>query len=113
MKFEFTFLDIAILFFLTLGPLKAIPPCARLTRGAGHGGGPISWSCQKRADRSPACRTRPTSTPRPVRPRVTAKRWQVSWLAGLCAPSPSRRSRPPVVDWRRARRSQLRGQPRH
>ena len=34
MKFEFTFLDIAILFFLTLGPLKAIPPFARLTRGA-------------------------------------------------------------------------------
>jgi multiple antibiotic resistance protein len=33
-KFEFTFLDIAILFFLTLGPLKAIPPFARLTRGA-------------------------------------------------------------------------------
>src|SRR5271167_2896389 len=32
--FEFTFLDIAILFFLTLGPLKAIPPFARLTRGA-------------------------------------------------------------------------------
>jgi multiple antibiotic resistance protein len=32
-KFEFTFLDIAILFFLTLGPLKAIPPFARLTRG--------------------------------------------------------------------------------
>ena len=34
MEFEFTFLDIAILFFLTLGPLKAIPPFARLTRGA-------------------------------------------------------------------------------
>lgn len=34
MKFELTFLDIAILFFLTLGPLKAIPPFARLTRGA-------------------------------------------------------------------------------
>ncbi len=34
MKFEFTFLDIAILFFLTLGPLKAIPPFARLTHGA-------------------------------------------------------------------------------
>ena len=33
MKFEFTFVDIAILFFLTLGPLKAIPPFARLTRG--------------------------------------------------------------------------------
>jgi multiple antibiotic resistance protein len=34
MKFELTFLDIAILFFLTLGPLEAIPPFARLTRGA-------------------------------------------------------------------------------
>ena len=33
MDFEFTFLDIAILFFLTLGPLKAIPPFARLTHG--------------------------------------------------------------------------------
>jgi multiple antibiotic resistance protein len=32
-KYELTFLDIAILFFLTLGPLKAIPPFARLTRG--------------------------------------------------------------------------------
>jgi multiple antibiotic resistance protein len=32
-KFEFTFMDIAILFFLTLGPLKAIPPFARLTHG--------------------------------------------------------------------------------
>jgi len=33
-KFEFTFLDIAILFFLTLGPLKAIGPFARLMHGA-------------------------------------------------------------------------------
>jgi len=32
--FEFTLSDIAILFFLTLGPLKAIPPFARLTHGA-------------------------------------------------------------------------------
>ncbi len=34
MKSEFTFLDIAILFFLTLGPLKAIAPFVRLTHGA-------------------------------------------------------------------------------
>ncbi|HEV2099648.1 MAG TPA: MarC family protein [Stellaceae bacterium] len=34
MKFELTFTDIAILFFLTLGPLKAIVPFVRLTRGA-------------------------------------------------------------------------------
>jgi multiple antibiotic resistance protein len=33
-KAEFTFLDIAVLFFLTLGPLKAIGPFARLTHGA-------------------------------------------------------------------------------
>jgi multiple antibiotic resistance protein len=33
-KFELTLMDIAILFFLTLGPLKAIPPFARLTHGA-------------------------------------------------------------------------------
>jgi multiple antibiotic resistance protein len=33
-KLELTFMDIAILFFLTLGPLKAIPPFARLTHGA-------------------------------------------------------------------------------
>ena len=34
MDFELNFADIAILFFLTLGPLKAIPPFARVTRGA-------------------------------------------------------------------------------
>ena len=33
MDFEFNYADIAILFFLTLGPLKAIPPFARLTHG--------------------------------------------------------------------------------
>jgi multiple antibiotic resistance protein len=33
MDFELSYADIAILFFLTLGPLKAIPPFARLTRG--------------------------------------------------------------------------------
>src|SRR6516162_11645246 len=33
MHFELSFGDIAILFFLTLGPLKAILPFARATRG--------------------------------------------------------------------------------
>ena len=33
MNFELNYVDIAILFFLTLGPLKAIPPFARLTHG--------------------------------------------------------------------------------
>jgi multiple antibiotic resistance protein len=33
MPFEFNYADIAILFFLTLGPLKAILPFARVTRG--------------------------------------------------------------------------------
>ena len=34
MDFELSFGDIGILFFLTLGPLKAILPFARMTRGA-------------------------------------------------------------------------------
>ncbi len=34
MGFELNYADIAILFFLTLGPLKAIPPFARLTHAA-------------------------------------------------------------------------------
>ena len=34
MSYELTYGDIAILFFLTLGPLKAILPFARATRGA-------------------------------------------------------------------------------
>jgi multiple antibiotic resistance protein len=34
MVFQLNYADIAILFFLTLGPLKAIPPFARATRGA-------------------------------------------------------------------------------
>ena len=33
MDFELSFGDIGILFFLTLGPLKAILPFARMTRG--------------------------------------------------------------------------------
>lgn len=33
MDFALNYGDVAILFFLTLGPLKAIPPFARLTRG--------------------------------------------------------------------------------
>lgn len=33
MHFELSYEDIAILFFLTLGPLKAILPFARATRG--------------------------------------------------------------------------------
>jgi multiple antibiotic resistance protein len=33
MKFELSYVDIAILFFLTLGPLKVILPFARVTRG--------------------------------------------------------------------------------
>src|SRR5690242_12035751 len=33
MVFELSYADIAILFFLTLGPLKAILPFARVTRG--------------------------------------------------------------------------------
>jgi multiple antibiotic resistance protein len=33
MNFKLNYADIAILFFLTLGPLKAIPPFARLTHG--------------------------------------------------------------------------------
>ena len=33
MHFELSFGDIGILFFLTLGPLKAILPFARVTRG--------------------------------------------------------------------------------
>lgn len=37
MAFEFAYVDIAILFFLTLGPLKAILPFARATRGANRG----------------------------------------------------------------------------
>jgi multiple antibiotic resistance protein len=37
MPFEFSFGDIAILFFLTLGPLKAILPFARATRGTERG----------------------------------------------------------------------------
>jgi multiple antibiotic resistance protein len=37
MPFEFSPADIAILFFLTLGPLKAILPFARATRGAEPG----------------------------------------------------------------------------
>jgi multiple antibiotic resistance protein len=37
MPFEFSSADIAILFFLTLGPLKAILPFARATRGAERG----------------------------------------------------------------------------
>jgi len=34
MVFELSYGDIGILFFLTLGPLKAILPFARVTRGA-------------------------------------------------------------------------------
>jgi multiple antibiotic resistance protein len=37
MPFEFSYADIAVLFFLTLGPLKAILPFARATRGADRG----------------------------------------------------------------------------
>jgi multiple antibiotic resistance protein len=37
MAFEFSYADIAVLFFLTLGPLKAILPFARATRGADRG----------------------------------------------------------------------------
>jgi multiple antibiotic resistance protein len=37
MGFQFNYTDIAILFFLTLGPLKAILPFARATRGADRG----------------------------------------------------------------------------
>ena len=37
MGFQFSYVDIAILFFLTLGPLKAILPFARATRGADRG----------------------------------------------------------------------------
>jgi multiple antibiotic resistance protein len=37
MKFELSYGDIAILFFLTLGPLKAILPFARVTRGTEPG----------------------------------------------------------------------------
>ena len=33
MNFELSYGDIGILFFLTLGPLKAILPFARVTRG--------------------------------------------------------------------------------
>ena len=37
MAFQFSYVDIAILFFLTLGPLKAILPFARATRGYDRG----------------------------------------------------------------------------
>jgi hypothetical protein len=33
MDFELSYEDIAILFFLTLGPLKAILPFAKITQG--------------------------------------------------------------------------------
>lgn len=46
-------------------------------------------------------------TPRPLR---FLFRWQVSWLAGLCLPAPSRLT--PVVFRKQAIRLQLRGQPR-
>jgi multiple antibiotic resistance protein len=37
MAFELHYVDIAVLFFLTLGPLKTILPFARATRGANRG----------------------------------------------------------------------------
>ena len=37
MAFQLSYVDVAILFFLTLGPLKAILPFARATRGADRG----------------------------------------------------------------------------
>jgi hypothetical protein len=64
MEFELDFTDIAILFFLTLGPLKAILPFARLTHGA-----------------DPALRHTLAWRPRPSRrPSFSAPRCLRPWL---------------------------------